>query len=209
MHKKYLYALAGGSAIVAAGYAFGTPLDFVVDAIASLPFKGLEGVALGMAVVQGSYSERMTIGAPGQIASMHSYDADTRTVENSNGIPFGRAVGRGTQDKGCVLGASAAGQFLGISIRDVTLNPVAADSDYVDEYQQYASAGILVRGDIWVQVGGAVNDGDDVTYNSLTGVISSTATGGSQFAITGARFMTTAANNGLAIVRLSGYSHNS
>lgn len=205
MHKKYLYMLTGGSALVAAGYAFGTPLDHVLDMIQALPHLDDMGVIGAMAVVQGSYSERIAAASPGQIANMSSYDVDSRSVENSNGIPFGRACGRGVADKGVVLGSTLITDFVGISVRDVTLAPESFDSDYVDEYRQYALAGILTRGDIWVQVGGAVADGEDVRYVALTGVLS---TAGGLGPISGARWMTSAAINGLAIVRLSGYQQS-
>lgn len=190
--------------VLAAGVASVVCAALGVDVghIGALPVP--DGVALA-AVVQSTYTERMQPAVAGMIANMTTCDVDTRIVENSDGVPFGRAVGRGVADRGCRLGAGAATDFLGISVRDVTLAPVTADSAYVDEYQQRALAGILFRGDIWVQVESAVVDGADVTFNTLTGKLSSAAAGGSQFAITGARWLDTQATvNGLARVRLSG-----
>lgn len=177
-------------------------LGIALAVIAGMPPE--VGALAVAAVVQSSYVARQREAFAGMIADMTTADTDTRIVENSNGVPFGRAVGRGVADRGCILGAGAVTQFLGISVRDMTLAPQASDSDYVDEYQRYNLAGILFRGDIWVETGGAVGDGDDVTFNSLTGVLSSTATSGTQFAIAGARWMTSAGSGGLAIVRLSG-----
>lgn len=165
---------------------------------------GLTGLTLA-AVVQSSYAERMSEGIEGMIATMHPHAVDSRNVENTNGIGFGKAVGKGVNDRGCVLGAVAVSQFLGISVRDVTLAPVSSDSDYVDEYPYRSLAGILTRGDIWCRAGGNVVDGDEVTFNSTTGVLSSAAASGTQFIIAGARWQTTAASGALGIVRLSGH----
>lgn len=172
--------------------------------------SGLIGVAVLGAVVQASYSANMREAVAGMWANMKNSQADSRTVENSNGVPFGRAVGKGTRDNGCRLGAAAAGDFLGVSLRDTTLAPQADDADYVDIYEDGDLAGIAVQGDVWVEVGAAVVDGDNVSYNALTGVLSSAATSGSQFAVTGARWMTTQATvGGLAVLRLGDSPHSS
>lgn len=196
MHDRIMYAVAAclvvGAAAVLAGH---------LDPIS----VGLGGLMLG-AVVQSTYSERIPQAVAGMIADMSSWDADSRTVENSNGVGFGLAVGRGTADGGCRLGAAAVTDFLGIAVRDVTLAPQSADSDYVDEYQQHALAAVLTRGVIWVAVEHAVADGNDVTFNSTTGALSTAGTSGTQFLVTGARWMDTQATvGGLARVRLSGH----
>lgn len=163
------------------------------------------GAAVLAVVVQSAYSERQPIGLAGQIADMTNYDADSLIVENSNGAGFGLAVSQGTLYNQCVLGATAAAKFRGVTIRDITLAPVAADSDYVDEYPQRALAGVLTRGDIWVLPGGNVSPGNDVTFNSTTGVFSSAGASGTQFAVAGARWMTTGSTVLVAKLRLSGH----
>ena len=156
-----------------------------------------------MAVVQSAYSENISAAYAGMVANERNWDADTRICETSAGIAFGVVVGLGTADNGCVVGAGAAAQFVGITVRDVTL--VTQSGQTADKYQQYDNVAVLTQGDIWVTVGAAVTDGADVTFNSTTGVLSSAGTSGSQFAIAGARWMTTQANSGgLAIVRLGG-----
>lgn len=156
-----------------------------------------------MAVVQSTYSETLTAAVAGMIANMRNWDADTRICETSAGIAFGVVVGRGTADDGCVIGSSAATDFLGITVRDVTLVTQAGQT--VDKYQQYDNVAVLTQGDIWVATGGAVVDGDNVTFVASTGVLGSVAADGTHFAITGARWMTTQATpGGLAIVRLGG-----
>lgn len=153
-----------------------------------------------MAVVQNSYTENIRPAVAGMVANMTNSDADTRNVETVAGIGFGLAVGQGAAARGAILGAAAAAGFVGISIRDITLDPRDGD-----KYGQNASIAVLTEGDIWVMTGGAVAFGADVTFESTTGVLSSAAASGTQFVIAGARWMTPTAGAGLAIVRLSGH----
>lgn len=154
-----------------------------------------------MAVVQQNYSERMAAAVPGMVVNENPHSIDTRVVESSSGLPFGRACSQGSADMGVAGPGGTLANFVGISVRDVTLDPVAADSDYVDEYQQYDNAGILTMGDIWVTAGAAVSKNDPVHFNATTGAL--TNTGGSG-PIVGARWMTSAASGALGVVRLSG-----
>lgn len=155
-----------------------------------------------MPTVQATYGERIPQAVAGQVANMTTFDADTRIVETPAGIGFGVAVSQGTADKQVLLGGASAAVFVGISMRDVTLD----DPTNTDEYQEGENAAILTRGDIWVTTGGAVSAGDEVVFDGTTGVLSSAAPGAgvSPFAIAGARWMTSAGNGELAIVRLSG-----
>lgn len=149
-----------------------------------------------MAFVQETYQENIAVAVPGMPADA-DYSADTRICETEAGIGFGVAIGQGATDKGGVLGASAAAEFVGVTIRDVTVLTE-------DIYAEGRNMGAMTRGDIWVEVGGDVSAGDDVTFAETTGVLSSAATGAAQFAITGARWMTSATSGNLAILRLSG-----
>lgn len=152
-----------------------------------------------MAVVQNSYAENIGKGRPGMVATMNPSDADTKICETAAGIGFGLACGRGSDDKGAVLGAAAAAAFVGISIRDVTL-----ESSQSDKYVQYQNMAVLKRGVIWVTAGGNVQDGQDVTFNTSTGVLSSIAADGSNFQIPGARWLDTVSSGDLARVELTG-----
>ncbi|WP_225768516.1 hypothetical protein [Inquilinus sp. Marseille-Q2685] len=152
-----------------------------------------------MAVVQTSYSETMRPATAGMIANLTNADADSRIVETAAGIGFGLAVGQGAAAKGAVLGAAAAAGFVGISIRDVVLDP--ADND---TYRQGAGIAVLTEGDIWVVTGGAVTAGDAVVFEAATGILSSLPADSTHFAIAGARWMTAAAGGGLAVLRLGG-----
>lgn len=150
-----------------------------------------------MAVVQSTYSENISRALPGMPADA-DYSADTRIVETEAGIAFGVATSQGANDNGALVGAAAAADFVGVSIRDKTV------PDGTDKYADGANIGVMTRGDIWVTVGGDVVAGDDVTFVATTGVLSSAGTSGSQFAITGARWMTSASNGALALLRLGG-----
>lgn len=150
--------------------------------------------------IQTTYSENIRAGLPGLVVG--SFDADdaiTGNVETAAGIGFGLAVSQGAADKGVIIGGTRLG-FLGITIRDVTL-----ESDQLDKYAQYQSAGILTRGRIWVTVNEAVAAGDPVHFVAATGVF---AKSGGEGPVNGARYVTSAAQNGLAIVELSGYKRS-
>lgn len=184
-----MVALVAAFAVLGAAVALG-----VLDPIAA----NVGGVASAMAI-QTAYNTRMPVGLPGQIADMSTADVDSRVCETSAGIGFGLAVGIGSADRGCVLGSAAATGFLGVSVKDVA--NVNADQA---EYAQYSEMPVLYRGDIWVTVGGDVADGENVTYNKTTGVLSSIGADSDNFAITGARWMTTATSGNIAKLRLGG-----
>jgi len=151
-----------------------------------------------MATVQSTYSENIAAAVAGMPADA-DYHADTRVCETAAGIGFGLAVGQGTSAKEGKLDAAADTDFVGVTIRDKTLV-----NDSEDLYEQYENMAVMTRGDIWVTTGASVSAGDDVTYVKSTGVLSSAAASGTQFAITGARWMTTAGSGALAILRLGG-----
>ena len=151
-----------------------------------------------MSVVQSTYSEAMPVAQSGMPADA-DYSADTRICESA-AIPFGVAVSQGTAYNEALIGAASAAIFAGVAIADKTIN----NDGGVDGYNQYDNMGVMTRGDIWVTVGGNVTVGGDVTFVATTGVLSSAAAGGSQFAIAGARWMTAATSGNLAKLRLHG-----
>lgn len=153
-----------------------------------------------MAIVQSTYTENQPIAQAGMLAS-GDHSVDTRICETAAGIPFGVAVSQGSADNGALIGGASATVFAGISVQDMSIENDPSNSD---EYPQYSNMGVLTRGDIWVVTGGIVTAGADVTFAATTGVLSTAAASGSQFAIAGARWMTGAASGALAKVRLSG-----
>jgi hypothetical protein len=149
--------------------------------------------------VQTTYPSVMPIAVPGMPATMTGWDADTKIVETVAGIGFGVAVSQGVSDKGIIIGGA---KFRGVTYRDVTLVPTPTVTDI---YPRYASAGVMVRGDIWVLVGAdAVTAGDLAAYIPATGVITKTTGAGTPTAIAGGRFTRGAAAGGLALLRLAG-----
>lgn len=138
-----------------------------------------------MAVVQSTYSERMPVAVAGMPADMRNWDGISRNCETAAGIGFGLACGRG--DTNPATGAKLAGtlvDFLGVSLRDVTLEANATP----DEYQQNVEMGILTQGTVWVEVSGTPGPDNPVHYSATTGIFA--ASGGSG-PVVGARWMTT------------------
>lgn len=152
-----------------------------------------------MATVQSTYSELQPIAQAGMPAS-GDFSVDTRNCETAAGIAFGVAVSQGTADDGAVIGGASAAVFVGVTIADKSV----PNDGGADGYNQYDSMGVMTRGRIWVTVGGDVTDGGDVTFALATGVLSSIAAGAANFAITGARWMTTATSGNLALLHLGG-----
>lgn len=151
--------------------------------------------------IQSSYTERMDPARAGMTKGA-DFNAVTGIVETAAGVGFGLAVSQGTGDQGVVIGGTRVG-FLGITIRDVTL-----ESDQSDTIDQYQNAGVLDRGQIWVAPSHSVVANDAVYFVAATGVLTNQS-GGNQGPINGARFVTTAAGTGdLALVELSGYKRS-
>lgn len=150
--------------------------------------------------VQTAYAETMKPGKAGMVANMTNWDADTLICETVAGIGFGLAVGQGSDAKGGRLGAAAATGFRGVSVRDVTLEVSAGD-----EYVQGQNMAILTEGDIWVVALAQVTAGQDVTFHKDNGTFSTAAADSNNFAIAGARWMTSAGAGELAVLRLSGH----
>lgn len=148
-----------------------------------------------MAVVQSTYATDIPVGYAGMVANGETSNRISRTVEDAAGIAFGKAAFRGAGDHG-VTGTPSA-NFMGWAIADHGIQPlpggVAADT-----YPQYASAGLMTLGCIWVVAGEAVTDGAAV-YVTPAGAIVDTATDNT--AITGWAFDGAAASG--ALVRIA------
>lgn len=154
--------------------------------------------------VQASYLDNMPAGIAGAQADMTPSTVLSRTVEVAAGIGFGKVVKQGTADKGIISDlntvAMDADSYVGITLVDRGVaNPVAADAD---KYPQYSSARVMIKGTVWVAVAAAVAAGTDVTVTLATGVLGSVAVGAGVVKIPGARWETSTAGAGLAVVRL-------
>lgn len=127
--------------------------------------------------VQSTYSLAYPVGYPGMVANGETYNRISRTIEDSAGIGFGKAAFRGVGDHG-VTATPTAGTFMGITIADISLQPLAgvvAGGATPDMYPQYENAGLMNEGEIWVMTGGAVNDGDPV-YVTAAGALVNVST---------------------------------
>lgn len=114
-----------------------------------------------MAELQTSYSNTIAKGYPGMVANGETSNRITRTCEDAAGIGFGQPVYRGTGDHGCTGTVGTLATFLGFTIAQAG-QAILSGQD-ADEYQQYDNVGILPLGAIYVNVKGAVNDGDAIT----------------------------------------------
>lgn len=114
-----------------------------------------------MAIVQDTYNETPAKGFPGMIANGELRNSISRTVEDAAGLAFGAPAFRGAGDNGCTATA-AADTFLVWAIAHHGVQPLPGGVA-ADIYPQYDSAGLITQGAIYVNVTGAVADGDDLT----------------------------------------------
>lgn len=142
--------------------------------------------------VQTTYSDTIGLGYAGQVADLTLTDIISREVESA-AIGFGKPVIQGTGDRQCKVGA--AGVFIGITVRDVTLAPERGD-----QYAVGDTAAIMTKGVMFVVAGEAVVAGDAV-YRTSAGVLNKTSSGNTLIA--NARWDTSAASGALARIRLA------
>lgn len=142
-------------------------------------------------VVQSSYTANQAVGLPGQPADMIRYDAVSRRVEDAT-LAYGVAVIQGTAADQVKVGA--AGNFIGITVKDITLTPE------VDNYVQTETAAVMIRGSMWVTVSGNVTAGAAV-YRTATGTLN--ATSAENTLVANAIWETTASSGALARIRLA------
>lgn len=140
--------------------------------------------------VQSTYSDNIAIAYNGMVADMRLTEIISREVEDAT-LAIGVAVIQGTADDQVKIGA--AGTFVGVTVKDVTLDPSQSDV-----YEDGDTAAILTRGALWVTAGGAVTAGAKVYY-SATGTLSALNT---DTEIIGALWETTAASGALARISL-------
>ena len=153
-----------------------------------------------MPAVQTVYTPYMRPGVEGQIATEwgSALVSETRICETAAGIGFGKVVTVGAGVNGAVLGGAVVG-MLGVTIRDITL--IAKLGQTVDKYQLLDNMAVLNEGDIWViAAGAAVVAGTVGTYLAADGTFAPAAT---PVNIPGSRWMTSAAQGALAVLRLT------
>lgn len=157
-----------------------------------------------MATPFSSIDATHAVGRHGTIARNFPFKVESYRAEAD--IPNGRAVKQGATADECKLGVNAAAadpfgitSFLGISTDNPTLE--AGDAD---ETPQHRRVDVLVEGDIWLIVATAVGVGDDVTVKKADGTLASAAGSATVGVGVKGRWMTAAAANGLARLRLFG-----
>ena len=143
----------------------------------------------------------------GQIADTTTCDVDSLAAEGP--IAFGRAVRQGAAARGGLQGITDRLSFRGIAVMDERVPARGGAS-----YPAAEIASVLWRGDIAVKVSAAVAVGNDVVVATVAsgagnaaeevGQLSSKGADATHIAIHGARFITAAAAQGIAIVRLAG-----
>lgn len=145
-----------------------------------------------MADVQSTYALRQNKLFVGQKVDGEEYNAVTQLVEDAAGLAFGKPVARGTGDNGCaLLTAGNVANFLGISVRDVSIRPSAGD-----KYPQYANATILTSGSIAGKIDGAVTRGAAVRFDTNTGNFTAAAVAGTVIALPAGWFFGETGANG-------------
>jgi hypothetical protein len=147
-----------------------------------------------MGNVQPNYDATLSAGYEGQIADTRLSDIISRICEPAS-IGFGLAVIRGTAANEVKLGA--AGEFVGLSVRDLAL-PAANE----DVYLVGNTMGVMVKGTMFAKAIAAVTHGDKV-YRTPTGTLTNVI--GDRTASSAAKAGGNAANTGtMGTVTVSG-----
>lgn len=148
--------------------------------------------------VQTTFPETMREGVAGMVNRMVDYNAVTRNCATAAGIAPARAVSQGATDIDAVIGGTLVG-FLGLSILDPTLvaptTVVLADG----VYPQYASLGVLTKGEMFATSVVAIAAGDPVHFIAVDGTLTNT---GGIGPIPGARWKYARAPGALNTVQL-------
>lgn len=146
--------------------------------------------------VQSTYNRYLTAAQNGMPASESGWDVDTKIFEENAspaaGVGYGIVVQQGVNDRGARIGGS--GIIVGITRSNVS-NIV---SEFTDKYSGGQNMGVAIRGDWWFTTEAAVVAGEAVYFNAATGVLGHS--GGSL--LSNARWMTSAAAGGVAVLRL-------
>lgn len=144
------------------------------------------------------YKERMDRGRHGMINNMVQHNVVTRSIESVGGIGAGVAACQGNNEQGATVGGILA-DFVGISVRDVTIINAAAP----DVYPRYTNFNVLTFGELFITApAGGVVAGDPVYFNATTGALLKAAGAGIEGPIVGARWKFDTAAGALAIVQL-------
>jgi hypothetical protein len=135
-----------------------------------------------MPAIQTNYNTRMRTALNGMMVDMVEASVISRVVNEVGGLGFAVAVSQDlTADRGVRKGALGAGGFIGLTVRDVTMDgtpvlPTAVSRTTTDTYDQGRNAAIMTRGRAWVTVdspvvafGGVYFDNDTGQLGGLSG----------------------------------------
>lgn len=122
--------------------------------------------------IQTAYSTTLAPGYAGMVANGEDSNRISRTVEDAGGMAFGVAAFRGAGDHGCTATPNAS-TFLGIVMADAGQVPGLGGT--ADLLPQYATAGILNEGVIYVNCSTAATQGQPV-YITAGGAITNVST---------------------------------
>lgn len=147
-----------------------------------------------MPAVQSNYNTSLAVAFPGMIASTRPNTLISREVETALG--FGLAAVQGTRDYQVQPLDNVADKFVGIAVRDQSV-AIAVN----DTYPVKSTANLMTIGDIWVNAGVAVAAGDPV-YVTPAGVWTNVSNSGANQLINDARWDTSTAGAGLAVIAL-------
>jgi hypothetical protein len=148
-------------------------------------------------------------GFEGQIVDLQLKNITSKVVEVSTGIPFGRAVVRGTGDNGIVLPSSATDAFIGLSV--MTTDGVES-VDGVHQYEYQREANVLDVGIMYLYTETSVVPGDPVFFRytaktaplDIVGRVRKDADTASAKQIIGATFESTGVAGDLVKVKITG-----
>jgi hypothetical protein len=148
---------------------------------------------------QTSYAINQPVAYAGLIYDANSgRDVVSRDAEGV--VPFGVAVGRGTDaDRQCAAGGAATA-YLGVSVR--SLEREGAANTGAVQYEDTETVGIMRTGYVWAVCPTGCVPGDAVIYTVATGVLDTGVAGVGAAEIDGAAWQTTTAAGDLGVIRL-------
>lgn len=158
--------------------------------------------------VQTTYTAEHDPAYEGQRVDLQVTNINSKTVETSAGIPFGRAVVRGTNDDGCVLPSATGQTFVGITEMTSAGNE---DGSSLHQYEEYREANVIDFGGVWCYTEQSVVPGDAVYFRHTAGAspidvvgrFRKDASGGDADLIQGAQWETTTAAGGIGKIKLN------
>lgn len=155
--------------------------------------------------MQTSVNTTMTKGIEGQLYDIGFNDIITKQASES--VPFGRGLVQNGEGKAALPSSTGSTVFEGVSVHN---QAVEAAADGTRQYVAYDAMSVLRKGRIWVYSEAAIAIGDPVylrhTANGtskLPGMFTDNADSAKCLLVTGARWITTTAAAGLALLEVS------